>query len=83
LLGRQAGIYRHNLYESSITSNPNILSLAIRGMEFQAIARSARFIADNSNDSANQINNQTATWGLGLPIYNLNANLGIYGTTYG
>ena len=81
LLGRQAGIYRHNLYESSITANPNILSLAIRGMEFQAIARSARFIADNSNDSANQINNQTATWGLGLPIYNLNANLGIYGTT--
>lgn len=83
LLGQQAGIYRHNLYESGVTSNPNILSLAIRGMEFQAIARSARFIADNSNDANHQISNQSGTWGLGLPIYNLNANLGVYGTTYG
>ena len=61
--------------------NPNALAIAVRGMEFQAIARSGRFVADNSITNPPVV--ADSTWGLGLPIYNLNANLGIYGTTYG
>ncbi len=74
--------YTQNVYEGAATS-PNILSMAVRGFEFQSIARSARFIADNSNDAAHQTSTATSTWGIGIPIYNLNANLGLYGTQYG
>ena len=79
LLGKQAGIDRYNLSNNA----QNAVAIALRGMDFQAIARNAKFIANNSNDASHQITAQSATWGLGIPIYNLNANLGIYGTTYG
>ncbi len=82
LLGRQAGTYRHALYENQ-PLDPNILAIAIRGMNFEAIARAGRFIADNSNDSSNQTITQSGQWGIGIPIYNLNANIGLYGTNYG
>ena len=68
------------IYNPSPTVNPQTMTLvAVRGMDFQAIARKARFISDNSlpvNDAS------SGTWGLGIPIYNLNANLGIYAQNY-
>ncbi|MHA3890992.1 DUF6160 family protein [Acinetobacter sp. GXMZU3951] len=79
LLGKQAGIDRYSLSNTA----QNAVAIAVRGMDFQAIARNAKFIANNSNDASHQISSQSATWGLGIPIYNLNANLGLYGTTYG
>lgn len=68
------------IYNPSPSTSPQTMTLlAVRGMDFQAIARKARFISDNSiavNDTA------SGTWGLGIPIYNLNANLGIYSKQY-
>lgn len=68
------------VYNPSPSVNPQTMALiAVRGMDFQAIARTARFISDNSlavNDAP------SGTWGLGLPIYNLNANLGIFSKQY-
>ena len=59
--------------------NPNALIIAVRDAEFQAISRKTSFIA--SPDIA-QPSNLGGTWGLGLPIYGLDANLAIYGTTF-
>ncbi|WP_026471257.1 DUF6160 family protein [Alkanindiges illinoisensis] len=64
-------------------TNPYSVVIGVRGLEFQALARQARFIA--SNDITGAANIPTTTvgqWGIGLPIYNLNANIATYGTTY-
>lgn len=61
------------------TPNPNAVIVAVRDAEFQAISRKTSFIA--SSDLA-QPNNDGGTWGLGLPIYGLDANLAIYGTKF-
>ncbi|ENU32578.1 DUF6160 family protein [Acinetobacter parvus] len=61
------------------TPNPNAVIVAVRDAEFQAISRKTSFIA--SSDLA-QPNNAGGTWGLGLPIYGLDANLAIYGTKF-
>ncbi len=53
--------------------------VAVRGMDFQAIARKARFILTIS--IAAQSTN-TGTWGLGIPIYNLNANVALFSKKY-
>ncbi len=57
----------------------NAALIAVRGFDFQSIARTARFISDNS---IAEINNQTAHWGIGIPIYNLNANLALFAKGY-
>ncbi|TEU24775.1 DUF6160 family protein [Alkanindiges illinoisensis] len=69
------------------TSNPSSVVIGVRGMEFQALSRRARFIV--SSDVTSGMNGYIApnagldnTWGIGLPIYNLNANIATYGTTY-
>lgn len=68
------------IYNPSPSANPQTMALiAVRGMDFQAIARTARFISDNSLPVNNA---NSGTWGLGLPIYNLNANLGIFAKQY-
>lgn len=65
------------------TTNPSSLVIGVRGMEFQALARRARFIASNDITNASKIPTTTPSeWGIGLPIYNLNANIATYGTTY-
>lgn len=69
-------------------TNPNSLVTAVRGLEFQAVSRRGRFLVSNDVlpsdpgwiDPNAGLNN---TWGLGLPIYNLNTNIAIYGTTVG
>lgn len=48
--------------------------IAIRGMDFQSIATRANFV---SNDTG--ITSGTGTWGIGIPIYNLNANVALSG----
>lgn len=65
------------------TSNPSSVVIGVRGMEFQALARQARFIASNDITDTSKIPAATVSeWGIGLPIYNLNANIATYGTTY-
>ena len=65
---------------SNQTTNPYSTIIAIRGADFQAISRQSKFIC--SSDVANcTINNNSGNWGLGIPIYNLNANLALYGVT--
>lgn len=65
------------------TTNPSSLVVGVRGMEFQALARRARFIASNDITDISKIPTATPSeWGIGLPIYNLNANIATYGTTY-
>lgn len=69
-------------------NNPNTLVAAVRGLEFQAVSRRGRFLVSNDVLPSNPgwidpnagINN---TWGIGLPIFNLNSNIAIYGTTVG
>jgi hypothetical protein len=48
--------------------------VAIRGMDFQSIARTARFISDNSIAAIASNDN---SWGIGIPIYNMNANVAL------
>ena len=70
------------LYNPSPTDNAqNMVLVAVRGMDFQAIARKAQFISDNSIAEINTGATQ-GTWGIGIPIYNLNANAAIYSKTY-
>ncbi|MFH7764786.1 DUF6160 family protein [Acinetobacter sp. BSP-28] len=64
---------------STLEKGNNFALIAIRGMDFQSIARKARFIADNS---LAEITNDTSSWGIGIPIYNLNANVALAGTEY-
>ena len=65
-------------------ANPNALAVAVRNFNFNAAARSTRFIASNDvyiNNFPNYPTNAAQNWGLGLPIYNLQANVVTYGTT--
>lgn len=71
---------------SSSTPNPKSVVMAIRGADFQAVSHRGRFtssagILDSNNAIAPGAGN-TNTWGLGLPFYNLNANIALYPTTY-
>lgn len=68
------------IYNPSPTGNAsNMAFIAVRGLDFQAIARKARFISDNSI----VVNNTNeGTWGLGIPIYNLNANAAFFAKKY-
>lgn len=68
---------RTALSDSPGATPPNALVAAVRGMDFQAIARQGALVADNSIDSP--VVNTGNTWGLGLPIYNLNSNVMLYG----
>lgn len=73
--------YTQQIHENA--ANPYSLVIGVRGMEFQALARQARFIASNDITNAADIPSATSNaWGIGLPIYNLNANIATYGTTY-
>lgn len=64
------------------TTNPYSLIMAIRGMHFQALARQGRFTDATGVDSAGSFKSKTNSWGLALPIYNMNANLATYATNY-
>ncbi|WP_228722285.1 hypothetical protein [Acinetobacter indicus] len=57
----------------------NLALIAVRGMDFQAIARKARFISDNSIDAITATSDE---WGIGIPIFNLNTNLALYAKNY-
>ncbi|MFW1743815.1 DUF6160 family protein [Acinetobacter johnsonii] len=68
------------IYNPSPMGNAsNMAFIAVRGLDFQAIARKARFISDNSI-AVNNTNE--GTWGLGIPIYNLNANATFFAKKY-
>ena len=78
--------YSHLVHNTA--TNPNTLVTAVRGLEFQAVSRRGRFLVSNDvlpsdpgwiDPDAGKNN----TWGLGLPIYNLNTNIAVYGTTVG
>lgn len=78
-----ASDYIQNVHNSTTGSNPYSLITAIRGSEFQAIARRGRFTT--TAGMTNSANLFTTTglgneWGLALPFYNLNANLAMFGT---
>ena len=72
-LGLNNNILTQTLSTKSI--GDNFAFIAIRGMDFQSIARTARFISDNS--IAELTNTTDSTWGIGIPIYNLNANVAL------
>ena len=78
--------YSHLVHDTA--TNPNTLVTAVRGLEFQAVSRRGRFLVSNdvlSSDPGwiDPNAGKTNTWGLGLPIYNLNTNIAVYGTTLG
>lgn len=76
-----SGDYTQQIHDDAV--NPYSLVVGVRGLEFQALARQARFIASNDITSAADIpSTANNSWGIGLPIYNLNANIATYGTTY-
>lgn len=71
-----------NITPTPTNSNPYALVVAIRGMDFQAISKRGRFTSTPGNVAANTFTGgESNTWGLGLPFYNVNANLAISGTT--
>lgn len=64
---------------SKNTAGDDFALLAIRGFDFQSIAAKARFISDNS---LAELGGDGGSWGIGIPVYNLNANIALKGTTY-
>ena len=71
--------YSH-LIHAGVASNPNALAIAIRNFNFNAVARSSRFIVSNDVTNPADIPSTVPTeWGIGLPIYNLQANMITYG----
>ena len=61
-------------------ANPYSTVIAIRDMDFASLSRRGQFIASSDVTDASKLPSTTAAkWGLGLPIYNFNANLAIYG----
>lgn len=76
-----ANDYNQLIYPGALATNPNAFVMAIRGADFQALSRKGTFIVSNDVTNPGDLPSSTGTWGLGLPIYNLNANLALYGTT--
>ena len=74
--------YRQYVHNAISTTNPYSVAVAIRGAEFQSLARRGRFTTSAGVDDANLFSNNGLNneWGLALPFYNLNANLALYGT---
>lgn len=73
----------HNLVE-----NPRSVVIGIRGFDFQALSKRGRFTSNAglSGTGARAISSsegENNKWGLGLPFYNMNANLALYTTKYG
>jgi hypothetical protein len=69
----------------NFTNNPYSLVTAIRGSEFQALSKRGGFTSSSNVSGANAIpagSNASNKWGLGLPFYNLNANIALYSSSY-
>lgn len=65
--------------------NPYSLVVAVRGADFQAVSRRGRFTSSSGVSAANKIEANAGLdnkWGLGLPFYNVNANMATYATNY-
>ncbi len=74
--------YLHLVHDGTTPNpNPNALAVAVRGFNFNAIARTTKFIASSDVTGVDKPTNPAQDWGLGLPFYNLNANMITYGTT--
>ena len=65
----------------NLNSNPNAILFSIRGSDFQALSHSTQFITSPNVTNSGVINTDGNNWGLGLPFYNLNSNLALYGMT--
>lgn len=77
-LGSSSHVLKQTL--STAANGEDFAYIAVRGMDFQSIAAKARFISDNSLP---ELTGDGGSWGIGIPIYNLNANVALSGTTYG
>lgn len=69
----------------NLATNPYSFVTAIRGSEFQAVSRRGRFTSSSGVSIANAIaagDGLANEWGLGLPFYNVNANIGMYSSRY-
>lgn len=74
--------YTQNIHNLTL-NNPYSVVAAIRGAEFQSIARRGRFTTSAGMSNASNLFADSGLkneWGLALPFYNLNANLALYGT---
>ena len=69
----------------NLSVNPYSLAIAVRGAEFQALSKRGRFTSSSGVESGNYIPDNAGLnnkWGLGLPFYNLNANMSMHATEY-
>ena len=69
----------------NLSVNPYSLAIAVRGAEFQALSKRGRFTSSSGVESGNYISADAGLdneWGLGLPFYNLNANMSMHATEY-
>jgi hypothetical protein len=71
--------YLHQVH--NLSTNPKMVAVAVRGTDFQAIARSSRFIVSNDVTNAADLPVAGGTWSLALPFHDLNANIALYGIT--
>ncbi|MFC3902005.1 hypothetical protein SAMN05421749_101676 [Acinetobacter marinus] len=79
----KASDYIQQIHNLSV--NPYSLVLAVRGAEFQALSKRGRFTSSSGVSTENSIAADKGLdnrWGLGLPFYNLNANMAMYSTEY-
>lgn len=74
--------YSQVLHGRSGATNPRAMIIATRGTQFQALSRHTEFMASPDVYSDGISANDPAgggAWGLGLPFYNLNSNIALYG----
>lgn len=76
-----AADYQHRIHNES--SNPHAIGVAVRGMDFQAVARDSYFIVSNDVTNPADIPSSSGSWGIGLPFHNLHANVALYGLNIG
>ena len=76
------GDYTQTIHSGTTGTNPYSLVAAIRGAEFQSISRRGRFTNSAGMAEADLIKQGSMPneWGLATPLYNLNANVALYGT---
>ncbi len=77
-----AADYTQTIHTQTGNTNPYAMVLAIRGMDFQVVSKRGRFTSTAGNAPEHTFTGGTDNkWGLGLPFYNVNANVAVSSTT--
>ena len=73
--------YQHIVQQAGTSLNQQSIVVATRGLQFQALAENARFISSPDVTGVNIPTSTFGQWSINPLLYNVNANLALYGTS--